>query len=145
MKERTLSSVDIMRRLPHRHPFLLIDRVVEWGPEKATAIKNVTINEAFFVGHFPAEPIMPGVLIGEAMAQTTAFVGPESGEAGESIGQKAFMTGLDLKIKQPVRPGDQLVLTARLIKRLGKLMKFSAQASVDGEVVATAEINVALI
>jgi 3-hydroxyacyl-[acyl-carrier-protein] dehydratase len=145
--DRPLSAKEIMQRLPHRHPFLMIDRVLRHGGGEAVAIKNVSAGEPHFCGHFPAEPIMPGVLIGESMAQTAAFVGaPDSAEpAAGGIGEKAFLTGMNLKIERPVVPGDQLVITARLVKRLGKLMKISARATVDQVVVASAEITVALV
>lgn len=147
MNDTPLDPKAIMQRLPHRYPFLLIDRVLRSGGGEAVALKNVTVNEPFFTGHFPTEPIMPGMLIGEAMAQTAAFVGgPEEGGAeGASIGEKAFLTNINLKLERPVIPGDQLVITARLVKRLGKLMKISAQATVDKAVVASAEITVATL
>jgi 3-hydroxyacyl-[acyl-carrier-protein] dehydratase len=137
MKTAFLGPVDITRRLPHRFPFLMIDRVVKWGGDEVVAIKNVTVNEPFFPGHFPSEPIMPGVLIGEAMAQASAFLGEAS------AGSKAFLVNINLGIKKPVVPGDQLVITSRLVKRFGKLMKISARCEVEGEIVAEAELTVA--
>jgi len=132
----TLGPIEIMKRLPHRHPFLLIDRVLRYGNGEAVALKNVTINEAFFAGHFPGAPIFPGVLLGEAMAQTAAFV-------GEGIeGPAAFLVGIDLKIERPATPGDQLIIKASLIKRLGKLMRVSAVVEVDNDLIAKAELTV---
>lgn len=143
MEKKALGITDIWKRLPHRYPFLMIDRVIEYGPTEVVALKNVSVNEPFFQGHFPAEPIVPGVLIGEAMAQACAFMmDPEN---VESMGEKAFLTGINLKLEQPVGPGDQLLIKARLVKRLGKLMKISAHAAVGKVVVATAEITVALV
>ncbi len=145
---------DILATLPHRYPFLMIDRVVECDARMAKAIKNVSINEPFFTGHFPTEPIMPGMLIGEAMAQTAAFVGHPLGRTTDegtdpqeapSIGEKVLLTGINLKLFRPVVPGDQLVLVARLVKRLGLLMKVSASARVGKVEVASAEISVAMV
>lgn len=152
MNDKPLYATDIMKRLPHRYPFLLIDRIIQQDGNKVVALKNVTINEPYFVGHFPVEPIMPGILIGEAMAQTAAFIGTGEELGGGNrentdpgLGDKAFLTTLNLKLEQPVRPGDQLIITARLIKRLGKLMKISAVTTVDKIPVASAEITVALV
>ncbi len=146
MKITELGINKIRKRLPHRYPFLMIDRVLERSPNEAVALKNITINEPYFQGHFPAEPIVPGALIGEAMAQAAAFIGGETdAEGAESMGDKVFLTGMNLKIEKPVVPGDQLIIKARLIKRLGKLMKISAYATVGKTVVATAEITVAMI
>ncbi|KIC07226.1 hypothetical protein RA19_24825, partial [Leisingera sp. ANG-M1] len=145
MSSREIPITDILATIPHRYPFVMIDRVTECDGTKAVAIKNVTINEPFFVGHFPTEPIMPGMLIGEALAQTSAFIGsPRSQDGVEaefaSIGSKAFLTGITLKLSKPVVPGDQLVLTARLIKRLGQMMKVKAHARVGKDEVAAADI-----
>lgn len=149
MKQTALDIQAIMRRLPHRYPFLMIDRVLQYGGDEVVALKNVTLNEGFFSGHFPGEPIMPGVMIGECMAQSAAFLG--NGEADGQSGQapaaalKAFLTSIDLKLKQPVVPGDQLMLHTRAVKRLGKIMRVAASASVEGREVASAEFTVALL
>lgn len=145
MESTELGINEIRKRLPHRYPFLMIDRVLQRSSTEAVALKNITINEPYFQGHFPAEPIVPGVLIGEAMAQAAAFIGGDGGDGAESIGDKAFLTGMNLKIERPVVPGDQLVIKVRLMKRLGKLMKFSAHASVGKAVVASAEMTVAML
>ncbi len=139
MENTPLDIHQIRKRLPHRYPFLMIDRILERSQNEALALKNVTINEPYFQGHFPNEPIVPGVLIGEAMAQAAAFIGGDGGDGGESMGDKAFLTGMNLKIEKPVVPGDQLLIKVRLIKRLGKLMKFSAQGTVGKAVVAIDE------
>ena len=135
-----LTPTQIMKRLPHRHPFLMIDKVSRYGDGEAVAIKNVTMNEWFFAGHFPNDPVMPGVLIGEAMAQTSAFV--HHGGAESAVGT-ARLVNLDLQLKALVVPGEQLVLTARCIKRFGQVMKISAIAQVGDVTVATAELTVA--
>jgi 3-hydroxyacyl-[acyl-carrier-protein] dehydratase len=142
--DRFLGAADIMRRLPHRYPFLLIDRVLRTGPNEAIAVKNVTIDEPFFAGHFPGEPIMPGVLIGEAMAQAAAFIEDGTTGADGDVNRRMLLTAIDLKIERPVVPGDRLVIRATLLKRLGKLRKLSADATVDGTLVASAQISIAL-
>lgn len=130
----------IMDRLPHRYPFLLVDRVLECEPgERLLALKNVSMNEPFFQGHFPGKPVMPGVLIVEALAQTTCLLALET----ESSDSNAIylLAGVDkARFKRPVMPGDQLQLEARLLKRRRGIWVFDAQASVDGHLVASAEI-----
>jgi len=147
MNDIPLNTPEIMKRLPHRFPFLMIDRVLKYGGNEVIALKNVSINEPYFVGHFPTEPIMPGVLIGESMAQAAAFLGDGDDEqvSESGLGKKAFLTNINLKIECPVIPGDQLIITARLVKRLGKLMKVSAHVKVNKTIVASAEITVALV
>ncbi len=149
-KQPALDIKAIMRRLPHRYPFLMIDRVLKYGGDEVVAIKNVTLNEHFFSGHFPGEPVMPGVMIGECMAQSAAFLGtladvPEREQQMSGIGHKAFLTSIDLKLKHVVVPGDQLMLTTRAVRRLGKMMRVHALASVDGRQVAEAEFTVVLL
>lgn len=139
----------IMRRLPHRYPFLMIDRVLRYGGDEVVALKNVTLNEGFFSGHFPGEPIMPGVMIGECMAQSAAFL--DDGETGTAYEPdkgptlRAFLMSIDLKLKQPVVPGDQLWLNTRVVKRLGKVMRVSSSTLVEGCEVACAEFTVAFL
>jgi 3-hydroxyacyl-[acyl-carrier-protein] dehydratase len=142
-KQVPLGAVEIMRRIPHRYPFLMIDSVIETGPLSATALKNVSINEPYFVGHFPAEPIMPGVLLGEALAQTAAFIGITP-DGRDGIGTKAFLSTLNLKFSRPVVPGDQVVLETTLVKRLDRIMKISGRASVNGATVASGELVLVL-
>lgn len=130
----------IQSLLPHRYPFLLVDRVIESEPGKRlVAIKNVTINEPFFQGHFPAKPVMPGVLLIEAMAQATGLLAMESAEVPkEAI---YYLVGVDkARFKRPVVPGDQLVFEVEVIKHRRDIWVFAAEAKVDGSVVASAEI-----
>jgi beta-hydroxyacyl-ACP dehydratase FabZ len=131
--------------LPHRYPFILVDRILDLVPgEKITALKNVTINEPFFQGHFPTYPIMPGVLIVEAMAQAAGVLALESIPA-EKRGAPVFFMGLDkVKFRKPVVPGDQLVLEVQIIKFRSKVIKASGKAFVKDNVVAEAELMATL-
>ncbi len=135
---------EIQEMLPHRYPFLLIDRIIEMEPNKRiVGIKNVTINEPFFQGHFPGHPIMPGVLLLEAMAQTGGVLALGSaGEAGVNIKNKViyFMTIDKAKFRKPVVPGDQVRLELEQIKNRGNIRGYKAIALVDGVVVAEAEL-----
>ena len=132
----------ILQCLPHRYPFLLVDRVLDCEPGVGiTALKNVTINEPFFDGHFPHYKVMPGVLIIEALAQAAAIL------SFQTLGTKAdsnsvyYFVGIDgARFKKPVTAGDQLILKAKLGRRLRGIWKFSATAEVDGAVVAEAEL-----
>ncbi|MFO0620245.1 MAG: 3-hydroxyacyl-ACP dehydratase FabZ [Polyangia bacterium] len=134
----------IMRLLPHRYPFLLIDRVTEFGGETCRAIKNVTINEPFFVGHFPGHPVMPGVLILEAMAQTAAV--HACLKLGKQAGEQAFyLVSMDkARFRKPVVPGDQLVLTTSLLRGRGRIWKFRGEVHVAGQLVSEAEFMATL-
>ncbi|MGL5513606.1 MAG: 3-hydroxyacyl-ACP dehydratase FabZ [Sporomusa sp.] len=138
-----LSATEIQEIIPHRYPMLLIDRIIELEPMKrAVGIKSVTINEQFFIGHFPGKPVMPGVLLLEAMAQVggVAMLYPE-----EYRGKLAFFGGMDrVKFRRPVTPGDQLHMVAEIIKLRGLAGKLWAEAFVEGQVVAEAEFLVAL-
>jgi len=133
---------EILEYLPHRYPFLLIDRVLEVVPgERIKALKNVSMNEPFFPGHYPHHPVMPGVLIVEAMAQACAMLGLLS------LGQKDdgkhvyYFAGIDgARFKRPVRPGDQLLFEIEQLRLVRGLGKFKAVARVDGAVVAEAEL-----
>lgn len=132
----------IQEALPHRYPMLLVDRVVEADDDKIVAIKNVTINEPFFNGHFPTYPVMPGVLIMEALAQT-AGVWELSKE--ENKGKLVFYAGMDkVRFKKQVVPGDQLMMTVKCIKRRGRMAVVEAKAEVDGELAATGILTFAL-
>lgn len=129
---------EVMKRLPHRYPFLLIDRVIEFIPqERLTAIKNVTMNEEFFNGHFPKRPVMPGVLIMEALAQASALLWVTDLHPDAMY----YFVGMDkVRFKRQVEPGDQLVLEARLTKVARGFAYFSTVARVDGQVAAEAEL-----
>ena len=134
----------IMQFLPHRYPFLLIDRVEEVVPgQKVRALKNVTINEPFFQGHFPGIPVMPGVIILEAMGQAGGVLAYESlGENKE--GRIVFFTGIDkARFRKPVVPGDQLVFELTLLKKRAKVVRMAGTAFVDGKKVAEAELMAA--
>lgn len=132
----------ILKKLPHRYPFLLVDRVVELEKnQRIKALKNVTMNEPFFVGHFPARPVMPGVMMLEALAQTAALLSFESlgTEPGEDT--VVYFVGIDgARFKRPVEPGDQLVLEATIDRAKGGIYKYKTRASVDGETAVEAEL-----
>jgi len=131
---------EIHKFLPHRYPFLLVDRILEISPgEKATGIKNLTCNEEFFQGHFPGNPIMPGVLIVEALAQVAGLLAFRSGaSAGKSV---YFMSIERAKFRKPVIPGDQLKLEVIILQQRGNVWKFSGNASVEDKVAAEAEFT----
>jgi 3-hydroxyacyl-[acyl-carrier-protein] dehydratase len=140
-----MNSLDInqiKQYLPHRYPLLLVDRVLDWESGKnITAIKNVTINEEFFVGHFPHKPVMPGVLTIEALAQTAALL------AFLTTGQKpddnavVYFVGIDgARFKRPVEPGDQLKMQVEILRQARGIWKFQAKATVDDQLVVEAEL-----
>jgi len=133
---------EILKLIPHRYPFLLVDRIVEiHGSEKIVGIKNVSFNENFFQGHFPNRPVMPGVLICEAMAQVGAILA-DNARGGRDDSKTFVLTGLDnVKFKRPVEPGDQLRMELTCLKRRGSFWKMQGVATVDGKVVAQAEIS----
>jgi len=132
---------EIMGLLPHRYPFIMIDRILELIPgEKVIALKNVTINEPFFQGHFPGNPIMPGVLIIEAMGQAGAVLAAKSLEK-ELYGTVIYFMGMDkVKFRKPVVPGDQVVFELTFLKQRAKVFKMAGIARVDENVVAEAEL-----
>lgn len=138
----SMDICEVLKYLPHRYPFLLVDRVIECIPGKSlVALKNVTYNEPFFQGHFPQRPIMPGVLILEALAQATGILAFRTTETRPTQNVLYFFVGIDnARFKHPVEPGDQLILEVDLVRRMRDLWKFSAQAKVDGKVVASAEL-----
>ncbi|TAM45039.1 MAG: 3-hydroxyacyl-ACP dehydratase FabZ [Gammaproteobacteria bacterium] len=138
----TLDIHEVLRHLPHRYPFLLVDRVLDFVPEQSlTAIKNVTINEPFFQGHFPHRPVMPGVLILEALAQASAILSFKT--LGSLPDEKSvyYFVGIDkARFKRPVEPGDQLRLEAKLMRRMRGMWLFEGTAYVGEEVAASAEL-----
>lgn len=141
-----LDILQIQEFLPHRYPFLLVDKVVECKPGVSLiGIKNVTYNEPFFQGHFPQKPIMPGVLILEALAQATGLLASET--AGNELdGMIYYLVGIDkAKFKRPVVPGDQLQLKVTFVKSKRNIWAFECCAEVDGEFVASAEIRCAAV
>lgn len=129
----------ILDRLPHRYPFLLLDRILEVGPKEIVGLKNVTINEPFFQGHFPGNPIMPGVLIVEALAQAGGLLAFNL--APETTGNDVYFLGIDkVRFRKPVRPGDQLILKIRLLRQRGAVFKMRGEAFVDDQLVAEGEM-----
>lgn len=138
----TLNIQEILQYLPHRYPFLLIDRVLDYQVgQRLTGVKNVTFNEPFFPGHFPQKPIMPGVLIMEALAQATgilAFVSEGKKPDGNAM---YYLVGIDnARFKKPVEPGDQLILDVSMSRIRRGVGVFSGEAKVDGKLVANAEL-----
>jgi 3-hydroxyacyl-[acyl-carrier-protein] dehydratase len=141
----------LLRRLPHRYPFLMVDRVLELRDNRVLTLKNVSIDEPFFNGHFPGRPVMPGVLVVEAMAQSgallalgimnTEMMNPEM-KSAERPAALFMLTGIDrLRLRRPVVPGDQLRMEVRLLKHHRPLWKMHAEARVDGELVAETELS----
>lgn len=140
-----IEITELFRLLPHRYPFLLIDRIEQIdGDESAVGIKNVTFNEPHFNGHFPGEPIMPGVLIVEAMAQTAGAISARMHSEGERK-LVYFMTIDETRFRQPVVPGDRLELHVKKTKQRGQIFKFDCQAMVDGKKVAEAKIGAMMV
>lgn len=142
------SSVDInevLRRLPHRYPFLLVDRVLEFeGGKSIRALKNVTFNEPFFTGHFPHRPVMPGVLMLEALAQTCGLLAFLTANVYPSERAQLYFAGIDaVRFRRPVSPGDQLILKADLVRVMRGIWKFNTVAEVDGNEATSAEIMIA--
>lgn len=133
---------EILKYLPHRYPFLLVDRVISWEAAKnIVALKNVTINEPFFVGHFPHHPVMPGVLIIEALAQTAAILSFKSSGTMADDNSVYYFVGIDnARFKRPVSAGDQLRLEVEITRSMRGIWKYSAQAKVDDTVVTEAEL-----
>ncbi|MGD8583694.1 MAG: 3-hydroxyacyl-ACP dehydratase FabZ [Gammaproteobacteria bacterium] len=135
-------SEEIKQFLPHRYPFLLVDRVLDCTPgETLTAFKNVTVNEPFFQGHFPQKAVMPGVLIIEALAQATGLLGFRTMSEIPNDDLLYMLVGVDnVRFKRQVIPGDQLVLKVKLLKKSRIIWKFSCEATVDGELVTSADM-----
>ena len=147
----------IKRRLPHRYPLLMVDRIEESGPRHAVGIKNVTANEPCFQGHFPERSIMPGSMIAEALMQTSAFMGSPDGSrredgattmagAGEEMADRRFFcAGMNLKFRKPVVPGDRLRLDVRFIRMLGDMVRIKATAQTAAGIVASGDLNLAVV
>ncbi|KAA0257734.1 3-hydroxyacyl-ACP dehydratase FabZ [Deferribacter autotrophicus] len=126
--------------LPHRYPFLLVDRVKEMTDKKIIALKNVTMNEEFFLGHFPEDPVMPGVLIIEALAQAGGILAFQFYSEEDKKNAKVYFMAIDnAKFRKPVVPGDQLILEVEVVKRKRDVWKLKGEAKVDGHVVCEAE------
>lgn len=135
---------DILKVMPHRYPFLLIDRIIEVEEERIKAIKNVTFNEAFFQGHFPGTPVMPGVLVVEAMAQAGGFMLLRSFDSLE--GKLIYFAGIDhCKFRRPVVPGDQVVFDVEVRSLRRNFAKLKGRATVDGQLACEAELASALV
>ena len=137
-----MEILEIMRHLPHRYPFLLIDRVLSCDPGKElVAIKNVTVNEPHFSGHFPNFPVMPGVLIVEAMAQAAAILAFKSFDLDRGANSVYYFVGIDkARFKKPVTPGDQLIIKAQIVRNLRGIWKFTGQAYVEDTLVSEAAL-----
>ncbi|MDH3349040.1 MAG: 3-hydroxyacyl-ACP dehydratase FabZ [Desulfobulbaceae bacterium] len=143
-KELTVDIKGIIERLPHRYPFLLVDRVLEYEKLKTIrALKNVSMNEPFFQGHFPGEPIMPGVLILEGMAQAGGLLAYLSNP--EIVGEKLiYFTGIDgARFRKMVKPGDQIIYEVEFVKQKGKICKMTGRAYVDSQLVTEAKLMAA--
>jgi 3-hydroxyacyl-[acyl-carrier-protein] dehydratase len=140
--DTSMDITQIMKFLPHRYPFLLVDRVLELVPnERVVTIKNVTMNEPHFPGHFPHHPIMPGVIIIEALAQTAGLLAFKS--AGKEVNDNSviYFVGIDgARFKRPVVPGDQLHMEAKILRHTRGIWKFAAKATVDGQLACEAEL-----
>ncbi|MBE9533076.1 MAG: 3-hydroxyacyl-ACP dehydratase FabZ [Proteobacteria bacterium] len=138
----TIDIHEIQKLLPHRYPFLLIDKVLDYTPgESLVGIKNITFNEPQFTGHFPQRVIMPGVLILESLAQATGLLAFKSYSDLRSDDALYYLVGIDnARFRRPVEPGDQLKLEVKLVKNKRNMWKFSGKATVDGELVVSADI-----
>jgi 3-hydroxyacyl-[acyl-carrier-protein] dehydratase len=142
MAEKIIDITRIMKMIPHRYPLLLVDRIIDIEPgESATALKNVTVNEDFFNGHFPGAPVMPGVLIIEAMAQTSALLVVDTLGA-EAEGKLVYFMAIDqAKFRKPVTPGDQMHVSVQKIQNRRTVWKFKGEARVDGQLCAEAVVT----
>lgn len=146
MSQNTLDIHDILKQLPHRYPFVMVDRVVDFEVGKTIhAYKNVTINEPYFVGHFPHRPVMPGVLMLEALAQTAAILAFRTLELMPDENTMYYFAGIDdARFKRPVEPGDQLHFHVELMRIKAGIFKFKARAEVDGELAVSAVLTCAM-
>lgn len=137
---------EIKQYIPHRYPFLLVDRITELEiGKRVVGLKNVTVNEPFFPGHFPHNPVMPGVLIIEAMAQTAAVLAFKTDGSVPDDDSTVYFASVDnVRFKRPVVPGDQLVMEAQIVRKMRNIWKFKAVARVDGELATEAEFMCAI-
>jgi 3-hydroxyacyl-[acyl-carrier-protein] dehydratase len=137
---------EILKRLPHRYPFLMVDRVLELEHKKRIkALKNVTANEPYFIGHFPHRPVMPGVMMLEALAQAAALLSYDAADAKPDDKSVYYFAGIDnARFKRPVEPGDQMILDVTLERMKSSIFKFQARASVDGETAVEAGLMCAV-
>jgi 3-hydroxyacyl-[acyl-carrier-protein] dehydratase len=137
---------EIKKYIPHRYPFLLVDRITELEiGKRVVGLKNVTVNEPFFPGHFPHNPVMPGVLIIEAMAQTAAVLAFKTEGTVPDDDSTVYFASVDnVRFKRPVVPGDQLVMEAEIVRKMRNIWKFKAVARVDGELATEAEFMCAI-
>ncbi|MDE2338625.1 MAG: 3-hydroxyacyl-ACP dehydratase FabZ [Gammaproteobacteria bacterium] len=144
MTDAQIDIHGILKLLPHRYPFMLVDRVLEWhAGQSIRALKNVTYNEPFFPGHFPSRPVMPGVIIIEALAQTAGILTFLSSDLVPDENSRFYFVGIDkARFRKPVEPGDQLILTATVDRCLRGIWRFSTRAQVGDSEVAHAEIMV---
>ena len=142
---RTLDINGVMKYLPHRYPFLLVDRVLEFVPGKTLrALKNVTYNEPYFTGHFPHRPLMPGVIIMEALAQVAGLLAFLSADELPDDTTRFYFVGIDkARFRKPVEPGDQLILVVNLDRTFKGIYRYATRAEVGGEEVANAQIMIA--
>lgn len=141
----TLNIDAILRYLPHRYPLLLVDKVLDYVPDQSIkALKNVTVNEPHFTGHFPDFPVMPGVLIIEAMAQVGGILAFQSAPEDQEF--LVYFTGIDgVRFRKPVRPGDQLIFELTCLRRRGHMWRFKGEAFVDGELVCEGTLMATLV
>ncbi|WP_035373147.1 3-hydroxyacyl-ACP dehydratase FabZ [Pseudoduganella violaceinigra] len=141
-ENKTMDICEIKQYLPHRYPLLLVDRVISYEENKSiTAIKNVTVNEEFFNGHFPHKPVMPGVLMIEAMAQTAALLSFKSIGLKPDENSVVYFVGIDnARFKRPVGPGDQLKMDVEILRNARGIWKYKAVGSVDGQIALEAEL-----
>lgn len=146
MSDTAIDYAEVMRRIPHRYPFLLVDKAEEFvSGQSIVGIKNVTFNEPFFPGHFPIDPVMPGVLIVEAMAQTGALLMSKTMDVAVAGKVIMFMSIDGVRFRKPVRPGDQLKLHVTVTKQRGDIFKFRGEAYVDGKMASEAEFAAMMV
>ncbi|KMY66447.1 3-hydroxyacyl-ACP dehydratase [Desulfocarbo indianensis] len=144
MSEPALDILEIVKLIPHRYPFLLVDRILEIDRgERVVGLKNVSMNEAFFQGHFPGKPVMPGVLVIEAMAQTGGILAYNA--VPQAVGKLIYFMGMDkVKFRRPVVPGDQLIMEITMLHKSSRAWRMQGKATVEGQLAAQAELTAAI-